>query len=88
MVTETTKRALEIIRDHHITMPHQFARFMWPDNPAWSRTTKAGVRGGGMNLAGGGYLGKLRKWGLITGGFNGMVAHLTSEGWRAITVKK
>lgn len=84
MITETTKRALEIIRNHRITAPRQFAEFMWPDSQGWSRTTHAGVRGGGMSLAGGGYLGKLRKLGLITGGFDGMTATLTDRGWQEL----
>ena len=87
MITETTRRALEIIRSHRITAPRQFARFMWPDNPGWSRTTRAGVRGGGMALAGGGYLGKLRKRGLITGGYNDIPIALTEKGRVALEAK-
>ena len=91
MITETTKRALEIIRNHRITMPRQFAEFMWPDNPAWKHHTKCGpsgtAHGGGMNLAGGAYLGKLRKRGLITGGYNDMPIRLTAKGQAALEAK-
>lgn len=67
-ITPTTVRALCIIRDHEITMPRQFAQFMWPDSIEWNHSVKCGHgvhRGGGMYLAAGGYLGKLEKRGLI-----------------------
>ena len=48
--------------------PRSFAKEMWPDSPRWKIPTKCGPygcsRGGGMNLAGGGFLGKLSKRGL------------------------
>ena len=59
-----------IIRDHDISMPSQFARFMWSDNLGWHRQGKAGnngvAKGVGMRLAGGAYLGKLRKYGYVS----------------------
>ena len=67
-MTETMVEALRIIRDHEIDSPRQFALFMWPDAAGWNRLGKCGqgtTRGGGMNLAGGAYLGKLKKRGLI-----------------------
>ena len=69
MITEKTLRALSIIHDHEITSPRQFALFMWPDASGWRRHGKCGhgiTRGTGMNLAGGAYLGKLTKWGLVS----------------------
>lgn len=68
-LTDSQLRALRIIRDNRIEMPRQFARLMWPDSDGWKTMTKCGnygaTRGGGMNLAGGAYLGKLRQWGFI-----------------------
>jgi hypothetical protein len=68
-ISAETAKALQIVRDHDITMPRQFARFMWPDSEAWKHHTKAGpngvAKGGGMPLAAGGYLGKLQRRGLV-----------------------
>lgn len=68
-LTPSQFRALKIIRDNRIEMPRQFARLMWPDSDGWDRYTKCGpygvTRGGGMSIAGGGYLGKLCSGGLI-----------------------
>jgi hypothetical protein len=67
-MTESTKKALEIIKEKGPIKPKRFAKFMWPDSDGWSTHTNCGhgvTRGGGMNLAAGGYLGKLRKRGLI-----------------------
>lgn len=42
---------------------------MWPDSPGWGHSTKSGPKGahkgGGMYLAGGGYMGKLDRLGYI-----------------------
>jgi len=50
--------------------PRAFAKLMWPDSPGWRRSARCGPngvsRGGGMNLAAGGLLGKLAKQGLAT----------------------
>jgi hypothetical protein len=77
MVTPTQRKALNIIRDHPIDSPRQFARFMWPDSERWKNHTKAGpngvVRGGGMSLAGGGYLGRLCKFLLTEAGRQALV---------------
>ncbi len=62
------KRALEIIEKNYIHMPKEFARLMWPDSPCWDHYCRCGYgvhRGGGMYLAAGGLLGKLRTKGLI-----------------------
>ena len=68
MITESQRKALEIIKHHPGIAPREFAAFMWPDSDGHRRHTKCGhgvTRGGGMNLAGGGYLGKLTRKGLI-----------------------
>lgn len=68
-LSEAQKKALEIIRDHGPIRPREFARKMWPDSEGWRRSSRAGLygssRGGGMNLAAGGYLGKLARKGWI-----------------------
>jgi len=64
-----TLAALQIIRAHPGIQPREFARLMWPDSDGFRRSSRCGrgsSRGGGMNLAGGGYLGRLRRCGLIT----------------------
>lgn len=69
MLTESQAKALNILKDHGPLSPRQFARLMWPDSPGWCRVSKCGpygsTRGGGMNLAGGGYLGKLHRKGWV-----------------------
>jgi len=61
-------RALEILEANPGVRPREFARHFWPDSPGWMRACKCGPngshRGGGMYLAGGGYLGKLFNAGL------------------------
>lgn len=68
-LSEPLKKALTIIRDRKPERPSDFAFLMWGDSPKWQNTTKAGKngvsKGGGMNLAAGGYLGKLKSQGLI-----------------------
>jgi hypothetical protein len=76
IVTDTTRRALIIIRDHGeaITYPKYFAALMWPESGAWQRSKKSGygsAKGAGMYSAAGGYLGKLIKRGLIRESFRG-----------------
>lgn len=69
VLTESLKKALLIIRDHSPSRPREFAYMMWKDSPKWKNKVKAGnngvAKGGGMPLAAGGYLGKLRSKGLI-----------------------
>lgn len=95
MISETTRRALRIIRDNpeRIRFAKDFARLMWPDSPAWKRSKKCGYGshlGGGMYSAGGGYLGKLEKMGLIRCGYREGLNEfarrwtLTAEGERAL----
>lgn len=68
-LTEHQKKAILIIGEAQNVRPRQFARLFWPDSDGWHHATKAGphgsTRGGGMNLAGGGYLGKLTRMGLV-----------------------
>ena len=68
-ITEKTIQALKIIEEHGPIKPREFAGFMWPDSDRWTNRTKCGphgvTKGGGMNLAGGGLLGKLRNRGLV-----------------------
>jgi hypothetical protein len=68
-VTAIRRRALTILRDHGPLAPLAFAELMWPDAPAWNTSTKAGkygsTTGGGIIRAGGAYLAKLRKAGLV-----------------------
>lgn len=69
MITEKQRQALQIVKEHGPIRPREFAQFMWPDSPGWRHHSKCGPkgshRGGGMYLAGGNYLGKLRKQGWI-----------------------
>ncbi|HEX5704922.1 MAG TPA: hypothetical protein VFX97_17120 [Pyrinomonadaceae bacterium] len=89
-LTNSQRRALEIVRDHPGIAPREFAEFMWPDSDGHSNLTNCGrgvTRGGGMNLAGGGYLGKLCRKGLVyrspqRGSFGYCVS---SEGSKALT---
>ena len=69
-LTTAQRRALEILRDKGPLPPREFSRWMWPDNIAHQATGKCGAygvtRGTGMHLAGGAYLGKLSKAGLVS----------------------
>lgn len=68
-LTPKQRQALELLRDHQIDSPTQFARLMWPDADGWRRVGRCGLngstRGVGMRLGAGGYLGRLRKAGFI-----------------------
>jgi len=82
--TPSTIKALQIIRDFNITHARQFASLMWPDSDGWTTHTRCGnngvSHGGGMNLAGGAYIGKLRQRGLVFGAGGGRRICLTEEG--------
>lgn len=82
-LSASQRRALEILKYNMIEAPAQFARLMWPDSPAWKNHTKKGrgtTRGGGMAVAAGCYLGKLRRAGYVSNiGFI-----LTTEGEKAL----
>lgn len=85
-LTASQRRALEIVRDNPGIAPREFAVKMWPDSMGHERHHKCGphgsTKGGMMNMAGGGYLGKLAKAGLLLRSFEryGSVFHLSGEG--------
>ena len=89
-LTPARRKALEIIRDHPGIRPRGFAEKMWPDSEAWSHHTKCGpngvTRGGGMPLAAGGFLGKLRHAGLVWNDLRNYNNdyHLTEKGKEAL----
>ena len=67
-LTVQVKRALEIILEHKPNRPGEFAYHMWPESKKWNMRVRCGNGvsvGGGMNLAAGGFLGRLKKQGLI-----------------------
>lgn len=79
-LTDSAIKALEVLRDHGPLPPREFGEYFWgQDHPGWRRISKAGpygsTTGGGMNLAAGGYLGKLRKQGLV---------RITRESWGSV----
>jgi len=92
-VTPARLRALTIVRDYGPIRPREFARKMWPDSPRWKSHTKCGnhgvSRGGGMSLAGGGFLGKLYRDGLVNRKYNDTFRslggyYLTDKGHKAL----
>ena len=93
-LTEPQRRALEIIRDEPGLRPARFAEKMWPDSPGWRTRRKCGGygvhQGGGMYVAAGQYLGKLRGRGLIeTWSRDGTSeARLTRAGHQALEAQK
>jgi hypothetical protein len=82
-MTETTRRALQIIKDNKLWLPKDFAWVMWPDNSCWESNSYR--RRGGVYGAAGSLLGKLRRDGLIGGGLAARPYHLTPEGERLIS---
>lgn len=89
-------KALKVIREHGPIRPREFAKHMWPNSDGWRRSMTVGrnangsVRGAGMCLAGGGYLGKLaqknfvrRKWSFIISGYF-LGYELTLEGQKIL----
>lgn len=84
-------KALKLLENKKPERPSEFARIMWPNSPRWTRRVKCGRNGvsvgGGMNLAGGAFLGKLRKANLISYYYPDDYATryiLTSDGQQAI----
>jgi hypothetical protein len=61
--------ALSILVDHGPLRPASFARKMWPKSEGWERYSNCGPNGArtgmGVEMAGGAFLGKLRKRGLV-----------------------
>jgi len=92
--TPSQLKALHILKEHGPIRPREFARLMWPDSEGWRRSTKCGpngsTRGGGMCLAGGGYLGKLYHKGWSKEVYSqydptrSLGYSLTEEGWQAL----
>jgi hypothetical protein len=76
------RRALEVIAANPGITPSEFAYHMWPGSDGWRHHTKCGpkgvTRGGGMRLAGGAHIGKLRTAGLVTWHYD----HFRRGGWR------
>lgn len=64
-LTESQTKALTILKEYGALMPGDFAKYMWPDSPAWNRHYNCGpygsCTGSGIRKAGGSYLGKLCK---------------------------
>ena len=87
-MTKKQIRALTIIAAVEEIRPARFAEWMWPNSPGWTRVAKCGHgshRGGGMYLAAGGYLGKLRRKGWLWHGFYDHFSYrLSDEGRRAL----
>lgn len=68
-VTEAALRALEIVHRRPGIRPAEFAKEMWPASESWARYSDVGqngvVSGIGIVRAGGAYLGKLKRQGLV-----------------------
>lgn len=88
-LTPSQVRALEIVEKAGVVRPREFAKAMWPESEGWRRHSRCGPngvhQGGGMYLAGGGYLGKLSQLGVIRQQFRGAIHSedgyaLTEEG--------
>ena len=95
MLSTARRRALEILRDNPGVTASRFAHLMWPDAEGHKHHTKCGPKGvsvgGGMNLAAGGFLGKLVRAGLVVlthpryGTYTGLGEfYLTREGASAL----
>lgn len=70
MITAKQAAALRVVRDRPGVFPREFARALWPDAPGWRVSVKCGPngshRGGQMYQAGGAYLGRLARVGLVS----------------------
>lgn len=79
------RRALAIIRDHpELTHAGEFAGHMWPDSPGWARGINGSrglLPGAAMPQAGGAYLARLERAGLITARHLGTYRNAPRE-WR------
>lgn len=83
-LTNSRRRALEIVRDHGPIGGAAFGYRMWPQHATKNRR----LRPQGAGFSGGGYLGKLRMAGLVTqvwdkNSYCGMYV-LTVDGYAAI----
>lgn len=92
-ISEKVFQALTILRKagNAGLMPKEFAAEMWPESDGWTRQAKCGQkgshRGGGMYMAAGGFLGRLRKRGLVEAVWKRnrpRTYSLTAKGYRAL----
>lgn len=92
-LTPTMIRSLEILADNEPLMPSEFANLFFPRNhPGWTRSCKCGAygstTGSGLVMWAGGWLGKLRKKGLVQRHHDRARRYdsfvLTEEGYRTI----
>ena len=83
-ITPSTRKALAILQDHGALRPREFAQWMWPGSPKWQVHYKCGANGShagmAMYQAGGAYLGKLRKAGLVADGWWPQPYRITERG--------
>lgn len=85
-----TAIALKVINENDVYSPRRFAELFWPNHEGWHRHGRIGrgtTHGVGMMLAGGAFLGKLQKQGLVKmrlesrfSQYDACSYHLTDEG--------
>jgi hypothetical protein len=88
-MTETRTKALAIIHRASGISAAAFAETMWPDSPHWRESYQCGAygssKGRGVVMAGGSYLGKLKKAGLVYSAYADRTGfHLTPAGEKAL----
>jgi len=87
-MTEFQIKALKAIQSLGVATPRRFAETIWPDHPGWKKLSNIGrhgaTRGVGMWRAGGAYLGKLQKLGLVRYSFLYHGYKLTGEGEKTL----
>lgn len=69
VLTAAQERALRALAPHDYLTPAALARILWPDSPAWDRTTRSrpgfnGAKGGTMPMNAARLLWRLRGMGL------------------------
>lgn len=88
MITEKTRLALKIVQDNPGVRAAGFASLMWPDSDGHNAHKNGGngsQKGKGMWLAGGSYLAKLRKKGLVQFGKTVWEYRITEAGIKELT---
>lgn len=88
-MTPQLLRALTILKAGSCR-PAEFAKKMWPDADGWRRSIKCGGgshMGGGMVLAAGGYLGKLRRDGWAQSGYPAGTTSISKKGLEALAAE-